>query len=40
MKKVLAAVAFARSPAGRKDIGAIVAGVTALYVAGHRAGIF
>lgn len=32
--------AWASQPSTRKDIGALVAAVTALYVAGHRAGLF
>ena len=38
--RVLAVYKWASQPTTRKDIGAVVAAVTALYVAGHRAGIF
>lgn len=39
MKKITAALQWALSPEGRKDIGSAVAAVTAVYVALHRAGI-
>lgn len=37
--KITAAVLFARSAEGRKDLGALVAVATALYTALHRAGV-
>lgn len=39
LAKVKAAVAWAGSPSGRKDIGAAVAAVTAIYTVIHRAGL-
>lgn len=38
-KKVVVAALWCASPAGRKDIGAAVAAVTAIYTALHRAGL-
>ena len=38
-QKLAAAVRWAFSPAGRKDAGALIAAVTAVYVALHRAGL-
>jgi hypothetical protein len=40
VSRALEAVAWARSGDGRKDIGAFVAVVTAIYTALHRAGVF
>ena len=37
--KVVAALLWTRSPEGRKDLGALVALVTAIYTALHRAGV-
>lgn len=37
--KVQKIVAFALSPEGRKDLGALVAVATAIYTALHRAGV-
>lgn len=39
MTKLKQAVAWARSAEGRKDIGAAIAALTALYTALHRAGV-
>ena len=39
LKKVKSAVAWAWSPAGRKDLGALIGVVTAIYTALHRAGV-
>lgn len=39
MKKVVAVLNWATSPEGRKDLGALVAVVTGIYVALHRAGV-
>jgi hypothetical protein len=39
MGKARLAVVWARSPEGRKDIGAFIAIVTAIYTALHRAGV-
>ena len=40
VSRVLGVYTWVTSPDGRKDVGALVAAVTALYVAGHRAGLF
>lgn len=39
MKTLKKALAWAASPEGRKDIGAAIAAVTAIYTALHRAGV-
>jgi hypothetical protein len=39
ISKLKAALVWARSPEGRKDLGALVAVLTAIYTALHRAGI-
>lgn len=39
MKKINAALAWAVSPAGRKDLGALIALVVAVYTGLHRAGV-
>ena len=38
-RAVRAVVVWAFSPAGRKDLGAVIATVTAVYTAFHRAGL-
>lgn len=40
MKKLAAAFAWATGPEGRKDLGALIALITGIYVALHRAGAF
>lgn len=39
MKKVQAAIKWAGSPEGRKDLGALIGVITGIYVALHRAGV-
>lgn len=39
MKKLKAAYAWAVSPAGRKDLGALLALATAIYTGLHRSGV-
>lgn len=39
MKRITAALAWVVSPEGRKDVGLVIASVTAVYTALHRAGV-
>jgi hypothetical protein len=39
LSKAIVAFAWSRSPEGRKDLGALVAVVVAIYTALHRAGV-
>jgi hypothetical protein len=40
ISKILSVAAWSKSPEGRKDIGALIAACTAIYVAGHRLGLY